>query len=148
MTAPVTLTRDQQRQVRDLLGHGRGDRVVTIHLDGTVTYRGALSGFDYDKHRVRLFGGYADELLLEAQALDDMYKRQPRCHLVNGGNKYMGEEIRARLAQLERAARKLRKVCEWSDCEIKPTDSTVDLWLEELGEALREVEDLRGLELV
>ena len=60
------LTRSQQRQVREHLGHGRGDRVVTIHRDGTVTYIGSLDGFDYDKHRVRLLGGNADELLLEA----------------------------------------------------------------------------------
>ena len=33
----MTLTREQQRQVREHLGHGRGDRVVTIHRDGTET---------------------------------------------------------------------------------------------------------------
>ena len=60
------VTRSQQRHVREHLGHGRGDRVVTIHRDGTVTYIGSLDGFDYDKHRVRLLGGNADELLLEA----------------------------------------------------------------------------------
>ena len=68
----MTLTREQQRQVRDHLGHGRGDRTVTIHRDGTVTYIGSLDGFDYDQHRVRLLGGDADELLREVRAYRDM----------------------------------------------------------------------------
>ena len=61
------MTHEQQRQVREHLGHRRGDRTVTIHRDGTVTYIGSLNGFDYNHHRVRLFGGYADELLREVE---------------------------------------------------------------------------------
>ena len=64
------MTRTQQHQVREHLGHGRGDRVVTIHRDGTITYIGSLDGFDHDKHRTRLLGGDADELLQEAQAIE------------------------------------------------------------------------------
>ena len=71
----MTLTREQQRQVREHLGHGRGDRVVTIHRDGTVTYIGSLSGFDYDKHRIRLLGGDADELLREVHEAEMEHRR-------------------------------------------------------------------------
>jgi len=61
----MALTREQQQKIRDHLGHGRGDRTVTIHRDGTVTHIGSLDGFDYDRHRRRLLGGDADELLRE-----------------------------------------------------------------------------------
>jgi hypothetical protein len=50
------------KDIRDHLGHGLGDRQVTVHRDGTVTYIGTTEGIDYDRHRTRLYAGNTDDL--------------------------------------------------------------------------------------
>lgn len=71
-----------------------------------------------------------------------------RCHLVNGrGHALTDTELRTALACMERAARRLRWVCQWADCELEVSDQKVDRWLRELGADLDAHDSVRGLAL-
>ena len=72
-----------------------------------------------------------------------------RCHLqVPGHDPLIDYEVRAALAQLEGAARRLRRVCEWADCETEPSDYQIDVWLQEMSTKLRDaVKVVDGLAL-
>ena len=52
-------------EIREHLGHGLGDRRVTVHRDGAVTYTGTTEGIDSDRHRARLYAGDIDDLARE-----------------------------------------------------------------------------------